>query len=108
MRIGSLNKLITLQRPVRARNATTGAMSTTWEDVIAVWADIRYTSGLEMARANTILAPARASIRIRKREVDPTWRVKRGEIIFAILGVLPDERGNEYTDLVVETGASNE
>jgi len=108
MRIGSLNKLITLQRPVRSRNGSTGAISTTWEDVIDVWADVRYTSGLEMARANTILAPARASMRIRKRAVDPAWRVKQGEVIFSILAVLPDERGNEYTDLTVEQGAANE
>lgn len=108
MRIGSLNRWVTLQRPANTRDPETGAVLEGWEDVASVWANIRYLNGSETLKSAEPVSAARASIRIRLRaDVAADWRVVHGTTIFNIYAVLPDAQGNEYVDLACETGANN-
>jgi SPP1 family predicted phage head-tail adaptor len=108
MRIGSLNKWVTLQRPADGRNTDTGAIVRRWEDVASLWANIRFLNGSETLKSATPVSAARASIRIRQRaDVCSDWRVVHGTTVFNILAVLPDAQGNEHVDLACDTGAND-
>lgn len=107
MRIGSLNRRITIQRLEDGQDEI-GQPVRVWVDVVKVWADVRYLSGIETVRSDVPVSVAKASIRIRRRQgVDATMRVLLGDTVFAIQAVLPNERSREYIDLACETGAND-
>lgn len=108
MRIGTLNRRVTLERPVEGRDPDTGAIARTWQAVEVVWASVRMQTGAEALRASEVVSSAKASIRLRFREdVDATWRVVYAGTKFNILAVQPDLVGRQYVDLACETGANN-
>lgn len=100
MRAGLLNKRITLQKQAAGRDDW-GQPVTSWQDVgLPIWANVRFLSGSETIRSGAAEAQTtRASIRIRPRAVDPSWRVLFAGVAYEIKSVLP---ADDRIDLVVE------
>lgn len=100
MRAGQLDKRITLQKLADGRDAW-GQPVTSWQDVgLPIWANVRFLSGSETIRSGAAEAQmTRASIRIRPRAVDPSWRVLFAGTAYEIKSVLP---ADDRIDLVVE------
>ena len=103
MRAGLLNKRITLQKLVAGRDDWGQPVTTvtSWQDVgLPIWANVRFLSGSETIRSGAAEAQTtRASIRIRPRAVDPSWRVLFAGAAYEIKSVLP---ADDHVDLVVE------
>jgi SPP1 family predicted phage head-tail adaptor len=107
MRIGQLNKRVLIQRPASGVDSI-GQPVGGWATVARVWADIRFASGLQAVLGDAVVSVAKASVRIRKRrDVVASMRVVHGSRVFDILAVLPDEQGDDYCDLVCETGQND-
>ncbi|MDW5376837.1 phage head closure protein [Halomonas sp. HP20-15] len=109
MRAGKLNKRITLQRKGQQQDPNSGATIDTWLDVSTVWAGIEYLSVREFiaARSGQVEISARITIRYRTG-IGATMRAVRGDQIFNIHGVLPDNgSGREYLTLPVSEGAND-
>lgn len=109
MRAGELRHRITLQRKGQVQDPNTGAMIDTWATVATVWAGIEYLSVREFIAARTGQVEISARITIRYRTgIDATMRAVRGDQIFNIHGVLPDNgSGREYLTLPVSEGAND-
>lgn len=97
---GKLRDRVVLQKPADGRDAW-GQPVTSWQDVgLPIWADVRFLSGSETIRSGAAEAQTtRASIRIRPRAVDPSWRVLFAGGAYEIKSVLP---ADDHVDLVVE------
>lgn len=97
---GKLRDRVVLQKPADGRDAW-GQPVTSWQDVgLPIWADVRFLSGSETIRSGAAEAQTtRASIRIRPRAVDPSWRVLFAGAAYEIKSVLP---ADDHVDLVVE------
>lgn len=97
---GKLRDRVVLQKPADGRDAW-GQPVTSWQDVgLPIWADVRFLSGSETIRSGAAEAQTtRASIRIRPRAVDPSWRVLFAGGTYEIKSVLP---ADDHVDLVVE------
>lgn len=111
MRIGTLNRLVSLQQKQEVPTGT-GGSTISWAEVAEVWANVRLLNGLETVRSDFPVSVAKASIRIRWREdIDPTWRVvyvSNGKTLtFDVKAILPDLVGREYIDLSVEVGQND-
>jgi SPP1 family predicted phage head-tail adaptor len=111
MRIGTLNRLVSLQQKQEVATGT-GGSTISWTEIAKVWANIRMLNGLETVRSDFPVSVAKASIRIRWREeIDPTWRVvyvsSGSTLMFDVKAVLPDLVGREYIDLAVEVGQND-
>lgn len=81
MRIGDLDRRITLQREQETQTPS-GAPVREWVDVATVWASMRQMPGRERWQAPQALAVRTATWRIRWRsDVQETWRfLFRGEV----------------------------
>jgi SPP1 family predicted phage head-tail adaptor len=101
MRIGTLNRLVTLLSRTAGQDAL-GQPMTTWSTAATVWANIRSLSGVEAIKSGADVSTVKASIRIRWRTgVDAGMRVANGADTYDIKAVLPDGR-RQYIDLVCE------
>ena len=104
MRIGSLDQMITIQRPGTARDEI-GQPIPSWEDVaVGVWANIRYQSGVEAIRADAPTSTAKVSIQIRKRAgVKADMRaVDAAGVVYEIKSVLSDMQTRDRINLTCE------
>lgn len=111
MRIGPLNRQVSLQQKQEVPTGT-GGSTISWVEIATVWANVRLLNGLETVRSDFPVGVSGGSIRIRWREdIDPTWRVvyvANGKtIVFDVKAVLPDLVGREYVDLSVEKGQND-
>ena len=108
MRAGTLKNWVTIQRPGTIKDEL-GQLMPGWLVLDSVWADIRFQSGLEMARADTTVSVLKASIRIRQRtDVLANMRVVDDEgRIYEIKAVVPNKQSRQFIDLVCETGAND-
>lgn len=110
LRAGTLNRRVRIERSAPQRDAAgdpvfdpAGDPVVGWAEVAAVWADIRFDSGLNTIRNEAPTAVARASIRIRyRRDVEQGMRAVHDGVVYAIRAVLPDAARREYVDLVCE------
>lgn len=102
MRAGTLSRRVTLQAKTGGVDPIGQPLPESWQDVATVWANIRFTSGLEAIKADAETSIAKASIRIRYRQVDAGMRVIYHGKAYEIKAVLPDEAGRVYVDLVCE------
>lgn len=106
MKIGDLNKRVTLQYKTRVADGM-GGFTETWTDAATVSAAIWPTSAKEMVQANSTTMVVSHRIRIRyRRDIKGSWRVKFGNRYFAIVGgpINPEEK-NEWLDLMVKEAA---
>lgn len=108
MRAGTLRDWITIQQPGSIKDEL-GQLVPGWLVLDSVWADIRFQSGLELARADSTVSVLKASIRIRQRtDVLPNMRVVDDEgRIYEIKAVVPNKQSRQFIDLVCETGAND-
>lgn len=107
MRIGKLNRRVSLQQSGTERDAAGQAIAS-WTEIAKPWADIRYLNGKEYATSGTVVSGATVSVRIRYRtDVKASMRVVYGETIFNILAVLPDEERRDRLDLACNTGVND-
>lgn len=103
--IGEMDKRVILQAPVIGQDSN-GQPTRSWTQVAAVWANIRYLSGVETIKSEMETGVTRASIRVHYRAgVVPTMRVLYRGTYFNITAVLPDPTGAHFMDLVAESGA---
>lgn len=74
-RIGDLTERVTFQEEVRVGDGG-GGYSTTWQDVVTVWAEVRPLSGRERLHAEQLEATADYRVVIRSRAgLDEAMRV---------------------------------
>jgi SPP1 family predicted phage head-tail adaptor len=108
---GSLNKRIVIERKELSQNDW-GQPAESWVTYASVRASFKTVTGMrfvnnEQFAGGTEIGMATTSIRIRKRtDITSAMRVRHRGRIFDIREVLPDNAGNEFTDLAVSTGAS--
>ncbi|MBW5284740.1 MULTISPECIES: phage head closure protein [Burkholderia] len=117
MRIGKLNRRVRIERRSVERDPSTGQELDAWVEVDTVWADVLMLTGKEAISAESEVASASASIRIRYRlDIDNGMRavlltyVDGAAIdgpIFNIGKPMPDHAGRRYTDLPCTTGAND-
>lgn len=106
MRAGKLKSRGMLQVRGTTQDAA-GQPTAAWVDVAPVWADIKFLSGLESIKSDSIASVARASIRIRYRAgVKADMRLVFGADVFDIRAVLPDAGDHVFLDLVAEVGVN--
>lgn len=75
----------------------------TWSTFATTWANIRFLSGVETAKAGTEVSLKKASIRIRYRtDITEAMRVEYYGLTYQINAVLRDEAKRVYVDLVCE------
>lgn len=98
MRAGVLRDRVTLLAHQPGRDAW-GQPLQQWAPIVTTWASVRFVSGLTAITAGKDAASTTASVRIRKRAVDPAWRLRFGGRDYAIDAVLP---GSDYVDLTIK------
>lgn len=103
-----LRHRIVIQKPVETQDSNTGAITTTWEDVATVWAEISALSVKEIiaAQAEDSKMTGRITIRYRS-DIDHSYRLYHAakNMIYNVEGILADkESGLEYLTLPVSEG----
>lgn len=102
MNAGQLKHRITIRQPASGQDGA-GQPNVGWTTLATVWADVRYSSGLESIKADAQTGLAKASIRIRWRtDVTSAMQVVLGVTTFSILAVLPDMKARKYVDLACQ------
>jgi SPP1 family predicted phage head-tail adaptor len=105
MRIGDLNKRITLQYQTKVPDGM-GKFIISWVDADTIWAAIWPVSANEIIAANTISMVVSHRIRIRYRSIlKSSWRVKFGNRYFAIVSIINKNEKNELLDLMCKEAA---
>jgi SPP1 family predicted phage head-tail adaptor len=104
---GSLNRRITIQKPVNAQDEA-GQQLQAWDTVCQRWANVSGQTGMGTitgAQENVSASVERYSIRIRYFEgVAAGMRAVLGDKVFTIRQVRHDIAKRDYTDLVCELG----
>jgi len=105
MKIGDLNKRVTLQHKTRVADGM-GGFSESYSDAATVFAAIRPTTAKELVQANSTAMVVSHRIRIRyRRDVKGSYRVKFGNRYFAIVSIINPEEKNEWLDLMCKEAA---
>ncbi len=106
MKAGSLRHRVTLQRLTITQDSSSGDTTESWTDVATVWAAIEPLSARDFIAAQAEQSKVTARIVIRARDdVTAAMRVKHGQTLYDIEGVLPDkDSGREYITLAVAQG----
>jgi SPP1 family predicted phage head-tail adaptor len=85
---GELSELITLERPVKTTDSAGGEV-VEWEEVAEVWARVLPMSAREQAAAPQVIGIGAYTYTIRRFDlIDETWRIKHGERILSVTGIL--------------------
>lgn len=97
-----MNQRVTIMARTAGEDAL-GQPVNTWVDLVSLWADVRYLSGIETIRADAPASLVKASVRIRQRAgITDRLRVRHGQQVLDIKAVLPDTRTRMHMDLVCE------
>lgn len=106
MKSRDLRHRITIQRPVSTQDTTTGNLTTSWQDVAEVWAQISPLSVKEFIAAQGAQSKVAARIKIKYRaDIDASMRALHGAREYYIEGVLSDPDSlQEYLTLAVSEG----
>lgn len=100
IKIGSLNKQITIQYKVNTPDGM-GGYSSTWKDRLVVWAAIWPVSAKEAIQADKNTMTTTHRIRVRYiRNFKPSWRVKFMNRYFSIISVINPNESCEVLDLL--------
>ena len=103
MDAGKLNRRIVIQSQTATQDAAGQPLPDTWSTFATVWANIRFNSGYESIKGESVASIARASMRIRYREdITNKMRVTHNSITYEIKAVMPDEAKREFVDLACE------
>jgi SPP1 family predicted phage head-tail adaptor len=94
MKIGLLNRQVTLQKPVATAN-TIGEQTSTWQDVATVWAYLEPATGswyyAGMQRESKV--DGRIHI-LYRNDIKSNWRVKYGDRYFIIVSLINSNEAN--------------
>lgn len=102
MRVGTLNKLITIEQPQEQRDAA-GGVTMTWGELTRAWAGINSVSGTEKYISAERHSEATHQITMRYiAEVTPKMRVVYGSRVFVIISVIDPGERNKTLQLVVK------
>lgn len=97
-----MNDRITIQKPPEGNGALRPPPGA-WNDVAAVWADMRFPSGAEVIRGGLTTNVVQASARVRTRvDVDATMRLVHKGVTYNIQSVLPDSKDRRFMFLVCD------
>jgi len=109
MRIGKLNKRITIQERRLAQDATTGDSVPRWIDCCTLWASIEPLSVRNLIAAQAQQSEVTATVTTRYNSgITPEMRVAHGDVIYKIHGVQPDPKsGREYQTILVSHGVTD-
>lgn len=108
MKAGRLRHRLVIERRVESQDATTGAVTTSWERVDEVWAAIEPLSVREFIAAQAQQSEVTGKLVIRPFPgLTAKMRLRKGATIFDIAGVLPDnETGADYWTLPYSEGVN--
>lgn len=107
IRPGALTRRVTIEERGEGYDEA-GQPIEGWTPVAVVWADVRFTSGLESIKAGSETSISKASVRIRYRHgLHAGLRLTHDGMTFNVQAVLPDVSGREYVDLVCEVVNGN-
>lgn len=102
MRIGDLNKRITLQYQTKVPDGM-GGFTVSYVDATTVFAAIWPTSASETIAANATSMVVTHRIRIRYRSVlKADWRIKFGNKYYAIISIINPNMSNRYFDIMAK------
>lgn len=109
MQAGKLRHRITLQKPVKVQDTTSGEMIDTWQDVSNLWAEVSPLSAREFVAAQAMQNAVTTRIKIRHRQdISAKYRILFRGKIYNVEGVLPDpDSGLEYLTLPCSEGMTN-
>ncbi|MCK2286036.1 phage head closure protein [Escherichia coli] len=109
MQAGKLNKLITLQKPVKTQSPVTGAVVNGWADQAKLWANVTDLSARDFVAAQAGQSEVTTRITIRWRDdVTDKHRIRYRGRIYDIQGVLEDDKsGREYLTLPCSRGVND-
>ncbi|BEN55254.1 phage head closure protein [Serratia marcescens] len=109
MQAGKLRHRITLQKPVKVQDTTSGEMIDTWQDVSNLWAEVSPLSAREFVAAQAMQNAVTTRIKIRYRQdIEPKYRILFLGKIFNIEGILSDPKsGLEYLTLPCSEGTND-
>lgn len=90
----ALNHSVTLLVPTTAADALGQPLPSAWAEAATLWADVRFTSGLEAVRAGGEQTTAACSVRVKRRAgLAASQRLQWRGLLLNILAVLPDPDG---------------
>lgn len=93
MQSGRLRHPLDLERLESTQDPVTGAMTESWVKVAREWASVAGVNGREFIQSDATQAETTYRITIRYREeIDPTWRLVDGSIMYGIEAILPDNQ----------------
>ncbi|WP_249976079.1 phage head closure protein [Vreelandella olivaria] len=112
MQAGKLCHRVTIERPGNEeQDPDSGAMVKGWVEVGKAWMAIEPASVRAFMAAQAAQSEVKGQLVMRYRpalQVDSTMRVRKGNTIYNIEGVLPDNRsGREYLTLPYSEGVND-
>lgn len=111
MQAGKLRHRCTIERPSEQQDPVSGEMIPGWEVVATAWMAIEPLSVRGFIAANAAQSEVTGQLVMRYRpglQVDSTMRVRKGNTVYNIEGVLPDNRsGREYLTLPYSEGVND-
>ena len=100
MNLNKLDKRITIQKTVKASD-NVGGFTTTWADIVTVWAAIWPVSAREQVRDKQTVGEISHRVRIRfRRAVRSTYRIQYKRRYFSILGIVNPDEDNTWLDIL--------
>ena len=111
MQAGKLRHRCTIERPSQEQDPESGEMIPGWEVVATAWMAIEPLSVRGFIAANATQSEVTGQLVMRYRpglQVDSTMRVRKGNAVYNIEGVLPDkDSGREYLTLPYSAGVND-
>jgi len=105
MRIGALNKRITLQSRTKTSDGM-GGFTTTWSDVATLWAAVWPVSAKEITQADATVMLVSHRIRIRHRgTLTSSYRIKFGAQYFNIVSIINQNEAGKWIDIMCKEAA---
>lgn len=106
MKVGDLNKRITLQYQTKVPDSM-GGFTATWTDAGTIWASIWPVSANEQIQANATNMIVSHRIRIRYRSVlKGSWRIKFGNRYFAVVSIVNPSEKNQMLEVLCKEASA--
>lgn len=100
---GELNKRITIEKKVTKGNGRGGVCSVEWEEFATIWAAILPLSGREIIQAEQLKSEITGRVKMRFMPgISPEMRIKFGNRIFNIAGIINTNEANRELILMVK------
>lgn len=105
MRIGDLNKRVTVEMPTNAPDGM-GGFTITWATHATIWAAVWPVSAKDQVQAGQQTLVITHRIRIRHRSVfKSSWRLKLGTRYFSIISIINPGESDRWLDLLCKEAA---